>query len=72
MRVSSHKPVALCCLCPAQATMGVRLKLQRVPPAVSYEHKGANEYARLSLQGVLDFDNSSNSGDEDYMSQTLL
>ena len=48
----------------------LRLKLQCFPPAVSYERNGANGNARLGMQGVLDFDNSSNSGDEDYMCQT--
>ena len=43
----------------------VRLKLQCIPPAVSYERAGANNSSRLGMQGVLDFDNSSGSGGED-------
>ena len=46
-----------------------RLKLQCNPPAVSYERNGMDQNAKFGMQGVLEFDQSSLSGDEDYMIQ---
>ena len=44
-----------------------RLKLQCIPPAVNYERNGVDQNAKFGMQGVLDFDQSDVSGDEEYM-----
>lgn len=37
------------------------------PPAANYERNGAEQNAKFGMQGVLDFDQSDLSGDEEYM-----
>ncbi|KAG8527142.1 uncharacterized protein KY384_008571 [Bacidia gigantensis] len=48
----------------------VRLKLHCIPPAVNFERNGNDSNSKLGMQGVLDFDNSSGSGDDDYIMPT--
>ena len=44
----------------------VRLKLQCVPPTASFDRAHSASGRLAGLERVLDFDNSSHSGDEDY------
>ena len=44
----------------------VRLKLQCVPPTVNYNRPHTQPGHVTGLEGVLDFDNSGSSGEEDY------
>lgn len=48
----------------------VRLKLQCVPPTVNYDRTHLGSGNLSGLERVLDFDNSSGSGDEDYPQHT--
>lgn len=48
----------------------VRLKLHCVPPTVNYDRTHAGSGHLSGLERVLDFDNSSGSGDEDYPQHT--
>lgn len=48
----------------------VRLKLHCVPPTVNYDRTHSAPGHVSGLESVLDFDNSSHSGDEDYRHQT--
>lgn len=47
----------------------VRLKLHCVPPTVNYDRSHSTPSHVSGLEGVLDFDTSSHSGDEDYRHQ---
>ena len=49
----------------------VRLKLHCVPPTVNYDRTHSAPGHVSGLESVLDFDNSSHSGDEDYRHQTV-
>lgn len=48
----------------------VRLKLHCVPPTVNYDRTHSAPGNVSGLESVLDFDNSSHSGDEEYRHQT--
>lgn len=48
----------------------VRLKLHCVPPTVNYDRTHSSGGQLSGLERVLDFDNSSGSGDEDYYHHT--
>ena len=50
----------------------VRLKLHCVPPTVNYDRSHSNSGHLTGLERVLDFDNSSGSGDEEYHAQTSV
>lgn len=48
----------------------VRLKLHCVPPTVNYDRTQSTPTHVSGLESVLDFDNSSHSGDEEYPNQS--
>ena len=50
----------------------VRLKLHCVPPTVNYDRTHSNGGHLSGLERVLDFDNSSGSGEDDYHAQTSV
>lgn len=47
----------------------VRLKLNCIPPTINYDRTHATSTHISGLERVLDFDNSSHSGDEDFSQQ---